>query len=818
MPKFDTDQIRRDVALSEYLPTRGIELKRDGSEWLACCPFHSDKTASFQVYQGGKGTQEFKCQGCGVSGDVIEFVQQWDTASFTEACEILGGERTISSRAPVSGPVSKVDFYAAWVAKLPPPDAPVINAGRRTPQLFNPKRIDKPVTSYVPSMVFPYRMPDGRLIGYVLRIDLPDHKITPCILWCENAETGEIGWCHRPMAQEGRRPYGVERLSQHPSAQVLIVEGEKSADAAARLLPGMAPLAWVGGTQNVSKTDWSHVAGREVIIWPDNDEPGTACAAQLAGLVTAAGALRVKVLTPPGEDKPKGWDIADAEEEGWTTRECMTWARPRARQWPFEEETAEAAPEQPEAASDEPREDDARFSAPPAEPEAVEQLRTTDNVVPLPVKKRREPRDDGPREPIRGDVWRHLILTDDKRAPKTKVMTNFVAMLTHHEAMEGVLAQNSFSHETTLLRRPPWDRGTGRWHIRKFEDNDQTMAMVWLEKAGLQPTHSAVGPAVMAAARANEFNPVRAYFDGLKWDGFPRVQGGEGVMPWLSEYMGVAQSNHGVERAFGMRWLIAAVARNLSDKPAGEKVDNMLIIEGAQGKMKSTALEVLGTMNGERYFTDDLGDIGSKDAVMQLQGNVIVEIAELDALNKADAETIKKWVARKVDAIRLPYGKIVVDMPRRCVLAGTVNPSGRGYLKDATGARRFWPVLVKGDIDIAGLTRDRDQIWAEAVHLYRQGEPWWLQGDEVEAAAAVQALRYSDDPWAELIDEYLRTHVGTTPITTRVILTKVLEVPKHQQRDEHEKRVVAHLKSRGYEAYKPRIDGAQTRAYRKVER
>jgi len=815
--KFDTDEIRRNVALSDYLPTRGITIKRDGSEWIACCPFHSENTASFQIYQGGKGTQEFKCQGCGVSGDVIQFVEQWDGVEFVEACKILNGKRTGSDRAPASQSIDRVDFYAAWVAKMPPEDAPAINAGKRTPPLFNPKRVDKPVTAYVPSMVFPYRTKEGRLIGYVLRVDLPDRKITPCILWCENTQTGETGWCHRPMAQSGRRPYGVERLALKPSAQVMIFEGEKKVDAAVRLLPGIVPLAWVGGTQNVGKTDWSHVAGREVIIWPDNDEPGEKCALELAGLVSAAGARTVKVIERPGEDKPKGWDIADAEEEGWSTKECVAWARPRARLWPFADETAEAAPAEPEAATDEPREDDARFSAPPAEPETHVEMRTTDNVVPLPVKKRKPPSDTGPSERISGDVWRHLILTEDS-APKPKLMTNFVAMLTHHDEMRGVLAQNSFAHQAMLMRRPPWEAGKGAWSIRKFGDHDTTMAMSWLEKCGLQPTHSSAGIAAMAAAQANEFNPVRDYLSGLEWDGVPRVQGGEGVTPWLTEYLGVAMSNHGVERAFGMRWLIAAVARNLSDKPAGEKVDNMLIIEGAQGKMKSTALEVLGTMNGERFFTDDVGDIGSKDAVMQLQGNVIVEIAELDALNKADAETIKKWVARKVDAIRLPYGKIVVDMPRRCVLAGTVNPSGRGYLKDATGARRFWPVLVKGDIDIAGLTRDRDQLWAEAVHLYRQGEPWWLQGEEVEHAAAVQALRYSDDPWAHRIDEYLSTALDSTLITTGVIMTKILELPVHMQRDEHEKRVVAHLKARGYESFRKRVGQVQVRAYRKVEK
>jgi len=792
--KYDTDAIRRDNPLSEYLPKRGIELKRDGNEWIGCCPIHSERTASFQIYPGKKGTQEFKCQGCGVEGDVIDFVQQWDGVEFADACAILGGERTGSDRVAASPRISTVDLYAAWVARLPPDDAPPISAGKRTPPLFNPKRPEKPTTTYTPSAVHTYRTVEGKAYAHVLRVDIDGRKLTPCIMWCRNTETGQSGWCHRPMQQSGRRPYGLDRLARNATGQVLITEGEKCADAGERLLPSLVSMSWVGGTQNVEKTSWTCLEGRDVVIWPDNDEPGVAVAERLAELASEAGARSVKVIEPDPA-QPKGWDIADAEAEGWTGRQCLEWARPRARLWPFEPEPAPEPLEPVEAA--------------PEPPEPVEQIRTTDtNVVPLPVKKRRPPRD------ASEGLYAHLILNEDS-VPKPKLMANFVAMFEHHEMMQGVLAMNEFAREVMLMKAPPWERERGRWPARKLADNDVTRAMGWLERMGLTPTHNSTGIALMSAAEAHAFDPVKDYLEGLKWDGTHRLLGGDEQSGWLSHYLGVHETKHQIERIFGMRWLIAGVARNLSDSATGEKVDNMLIIEGAQGKMKSTALEIMGTMNGQRFFTDDVGDIGSKDAVMQLQGNVIVEIAELDALNKADAETIKKWVARKVDAIRLPYGKIVIDMPRRCILAGTVNPSGRGYLKDATGARRFWPVMVQGEIDIAGLRRDRDQLWAEAVHLYRAGEPWWLQGEENDHAAQVQGIRYQEDPWAADIDAFLDTRVGEDFTTSQIM--GLLQIPTHQRRQEHETRIVAHLKQRGYELHRPRVDGIQKRVYRRVQ-
>ena len=128
------------------------------------------------------------------------------------------------------------------------------------------------------------------------------------------------------------------------------------------------------------------------------------------------------------------------------------------------------------------------------------------------------------------------------------------------------------------------------------------------------------------------------------------------------------------------------------------------------------------------WFTDDIADLGSKDAAMQLQGTWLVEIAELDAMARNDQSKIKAFISRKTDRFRPPYGSRVIEVPRACVFWGTTNSTG--YLKDETGARRYWPIKT-GKLDIEGLRRDRDQLWAEADHLHSQGVAWWIVNPNV---------------------------------------------------------------------------------------
>ncbi len=175
----------------------------------------------------------------------------------------------------------------------------------------------------------------------------------------------------------------------------------------------------------------------------------------------------------------------------------------------------------------------------------------------------------------------------------------------------------------------------------------------------------------------------------------------------------------------------------------------MLITEGPQGRGKSSAYRVLG---GE-WFTDDIADFGSKDSSMQVAGIWVLEIAELDALSRPEASKTKAFISRMTDRFRPPYGRRLVEVPRQCIFGGSVNAST--YLKDETGARRFWPVKC-GYIDLEALIRDRDQLWAEAAEQYRLGATWWLDSPELwEIAKSEQDSRYDGDTWEAMISEWV---------------------------------------------------------------
>jgi predicted P-loop ATPase len=243
------------------------------------------------------------------------------------------------------------------------------------------------------------------------------------------------------------------------------------------------------------------------------------------------------------------------------------------------------------------------------------------------------------------------------------------------------------------------------------------------------------GEAVFMVACENLFHPVRDYLHRLKWDGQPRLD------TWLSTYCGArgpeAQSSD-VLAAVGRKFLVQAVARVMG---TGVKADYILVLEGPQGYFKSTVFAVLG---GE-FYTDDLAAFGTKDAALGVAGMWFIELPELVRLRGANLNVIKSFLSRTVDRFRPPYGRHMMDVPRTNVFCGTTNDDE--YLLDVTGNRRFWPVQVFEPADVDALRRDRDQLWAEAVHLYHHHEEFWIPaGSDLEKLlAGEQELRVVED-------------------------------------------------------------------------
>ena len=233
------------------------------------------------------------------------------------------------------------------------------------------------------------------------------------------------------------------------------------------------------------------------------------------------------------------------------------------------------------------------------------------------------------------------------------------------------------------------------------------------------------------------FHPVRGYLDGLKWDKTPRLD------DWLSTYLGATKGAY--EAKIGRMFLVGMVARIF--KP-GCQSDYMIVLEGEQGAGKSSACRVLAA----EWFSDGLKSVGDKDASQHLRGKWLIEIGELSAFGRADTEALKHFLTQTVERYRPSYGRKEVVEARQCTFIGTTNK--RAYLKDETGARRFWPAKI-GRIDLA-VARDRDQLFAEAVAAYRSGGKWWPEGDfERDHIKPQQDERFEEDVWQSKIAEWL---------------------------------------------------------------
>jgi putative DNA primase/helicase len=307
---IDVDALKRDNDIVTVVAAF-VELKKRGAEYVGLCPFHSDNNPSFYV---SPAKQFCHCFVCDENYDVIGFVQEIEGIDFKAACERLGAKPEWKPVAPVQ--IANRTPLPERITSKPPADA--ATPSMRLHKLGEPARI------------FPIRDLDGSLIAYECRYE-PEEGKKEVRIWSWGARGDRpagwgIGHLNTP-----RPIYGLDRIGASPALSVLITEGPKKADAGHRLLATYyASVSWTGGANAWHKHDWTPLAGKAVLISPDNDEPGLQAAEKLAALLSDAKGLACKVKVIDPNRMADGWDIADWEG---TTDELIAWAKPRARDY-----------------------------------------------------------------------------------------------------------------------------------------------------------------------------------------------------------------------------------------------------------------------------------------------------------------------------------------------------------------------------------------------------------------------------------------------------------------------------------------------------
>lgn len=326
----------------------------------------------------------------------------------------------------------------------------------------------------------------------------------------------------------------------------------------------------------------------------------------------------------------------------------------------------------------------------------------------------------------------------DKTGRLKGTIANYMLVLEWDEALRGSFMLDEFRHSMCVVRDLPWRKAGDRG---EWTDADDAGLRGYVEARYRTLSRGDLADAVTNVYQAHGHHPVREYLDGLEWDGIERLD------TLLIDYLGADDTPY--VRAATRKAFTAAVARVM--KP-GIKFDHVLTLVGREGIGKSTLLAKMG----RGWFSDNFVSLQDKAAVEQVQGVWIMEISELAGLKKAEVESIKSYVSRTEDRIRMAYAKRVASFPRQCVFFGTTNT--HDFLRGADGNRRFWPVDVKGgtlsvwrDLTAAEV----DQVWAEAAHRYHTGEPLHMEGEIEAAARRTQEWHAESDSRAGVIYAFL---------------------------------------------------------------
>lgn len=720
-----------ETLLARWLPGG----KTQGGEYRVTNPLRADKkVGSFSINIRTGQWGDFATPDAG--NDLISIYAYLEGLTQVEAAidiaDMIGftlpeGCRPEESNKPRQKPVINPEDVKQAKPKEPSPWHPV------TPIPSNADEVPvaHPVRG-IPAMRWEYKDANGQSLGWIYRFNTSDGgKETVPLTWCKNEKTGKHDWRWMQWPEPNRPIYGLDRLTAKPDAWVLLVEGEKCADAPVDMIQGVA-VSWPGGSKAIEKVDWSALAGRNIFAWadcdnqrerltkaekdagldplskpvlPEHEQPGMKAMLRIAEILKELDpSTKFKFVDIPAPGAvADGWDVADAIAAGMQAEQLTAFinkTRPLL--------TLAVNNDSPDGESAKSNSGTNSASA--------------------------EDQDNKP-------TWVSYLF--EKQGQRVACLSNVVDVIQNDERWKGVLAFDEFSQRVVKLKPPPFWNKHGE--VGEWDAQDDARLAMWITKMWrFSPSPALVAESVEVAARDNIVNPPKDWLISLKWDGVKRVD------TWLLDYLGVPLTDYSKRVA---RFFMMGMVKRVTEP--GCKFDYCLVLEGTQGLKKSSALAAIG---GEWYGDTDL-DLHNKDSMSALRGKMLYEFSELGSVARAEATKQKSFLSRQIDEYRPVYGRREIRAPRQVVFSGTTNEWE--WNKDPTGGRRFWPVMVMQEIDVEGLKTIRDQLFAEAVVMVKEKLRYWPTNEEQAKIFDPEQLKRSvQDDFIEALHDHVMNHTS----------------------------------------------------------
>lgn len=619
---------------------------------------------------------------------------------------------------------------------------------------------------------FIYRNTSGRDVLHVTRyqrvIDasapsIDDGLVTRYWTW----DIGESKWMMGKGAPRPAPLWQSDSLFSTPDLPVYLFDNEEAASEFHALLMendvDAIATTWAGGSTTVHNIDLQLLAARGVVLWPSKTSAAQATMLSVAGrvfkLLEESGYTTQFIRVP--DDKPNGWNVAQAIKDGWKWRDLEEFIDRQAM-------TLSEAPQRILT----PVPDAPRLTAKPSEA-----------VIRVDVG------DDGPRRKrkmlsaIEGSLtqkWREYHLALAPNGLPHAHLYNVGKVIEYHKGAYCDVWMDEFHQkimtaETNSARAREWTEADTLEFTRFIQDPSG----VGMSKAGPRVVHEAI---VLAASK-NKRNEVREWLNALQWDGVERLNTAF-PLAW-----GTVDSPY--YAAVGRCFMMGAAARILFP---GCQVDTLPVFEGPEGIFKSSAIMVLAS---EEWYDSPTYELGEFDFVQSLQGKWILEFAELGNMSGKSGEKQRAVITRRRDTFRASYARMPLTIPRQCVFSATTNDDE--WNNAQFGARRFWPVMCSR-VDLGMIKELRAQWFAEAVVRVNRGEKWY--DVPLEELKIEQARRVPSDLWDGKVLEFVR---GFEEVTADQVARGALGLDPVAQTPMVKHRITMILKKSGW--YHTRRDG-----------